>query len=408
MKHKKLFLSLLLIVGVVIVGVCLVFVPIQFNRLFERPTRGRCEIRLTRDILDRSLELGTQFLLNNQKPEGNFTYQYNWVHQIYTPGDNQVRQAGAMWGLALIYHDQPDAKVQAGLEKAMDFFVQHSTAAPDGRRYAVYPGDDIGKTGTVALCALTHIEYLRTPNPDVLPERLQIAQAHLDGYLEFLVSAQASDGRWHRHYDISDGRAIGISSPYYDGEALLALVKAAKYLGREDLRPLIIRAADVGYRYNVQEALQQHPDSNTTKGYYQWSSMAYFELATSGWQGTEKYGDYLIELADWMIDVHKTLMRSRNTAYAYEGIIPAYQMAVQRNDTLHIEKFACVIDTGLAKLTSWQVGGPLANKFIRMRQTDDPLAIGGVQNHHIEAPLRIDVTQHQMHAVILARRYVYR
>jgi len=36
------------------------------------------------------------------------------------------------------------------------------------------------------------------------------------------------------------------------------------------------------------------------------------------------------------------------------------------------------------------------------------LAIGGVQNHRRESPLRLDVTQHQMHAVILARRYVYK
>ena len=56
------------------------------------------------------------------------------------------------------------------------------------------------------------------------------------------------------------------------------------------------------------------PDSNTTKGYYQWSSMVYFELATSGWGKVNKYGDWLIELADWMIDTHRTLKRSRNTS----------------------------------------------------------------------------------------------
>lgn len=33
------------------------------------------------------------------------------------------------------------------------------------------------------------------------------------------------------------------------------------------------------------------------------------------------------------------------------------------------------------------------------------MAIGGVQNHRSESALRIDVTQHQMHAVVLARRY---
>ena len=94
--------------------------------------------------------------------------------------------------------------------------------------------------------------------------------------------------------------------------------------------------------------------------------MAFFELATSGWPDTEKYGDYVMELADWMIDVHKTLKRRRNTAYAYEGIIHAYELAVQRKETQRAEKYAQVIETGLRKLTSWQVGGPLANRFIRL------------------------------------------
>ena len=73
----------------------------------------------------------------------------------------------------------------------------------------------------------------------------------------------------------------------------------------------------------------------------------------------------------------------------------------------YIKKFACVIDTGLTKLTSWQVGSPTANWFIRRRPTQNPYAMGGIQNHAFESLLRIDVTQHQMHAVILARRYVY-
>jgi hypothetical protein len=40
-----------------------------------------------------------------------------------------------------------------------------------------------------------------------------------------------------------------------------------------------------------------------------------------------------------------------------------------------------------------------------MQPTDDEKAIGGVQNHRAMAPLRIDVAQHRIHAVILARRY---
>ncbi|MCZ6676096.1 MAG: hypothetical protein O7E52_02475 [Candidatus Poribacteria bacterium] len=363
---------------------------------------------LTREILDRSLELGAQFMLNHQKPEGNFDYEYDWVKKTYTPGIFQVRQAGAMWGLALIYHDQPDPKVGAAVARAMGFFEKHSKLTADGRRYVTYPGDKYGRTGTVALCALAHIDYLRAAKPHITEEKFQNYRQRLDEYIEFLVSARTEMGLWNSSYRFSDGYPFGGASPYFDGESLLALVKAAKYMGREDLKPIIIAAADAGYRYNIQEALRVDADSNTTKGYYQWSSMSFFELATSAWQGTEKYGNYVIELADWMIDVHETLRRTRNTAYAYEGIIHAYQLAVQRSDALHSEKFAYVIATGLKKLTSWQVGSPLMNTFIRHHLADDPLAIGGVQNHRREAPLRIDVVQHQMHAVILARRYVYK
>ena len=367
---------------------------------------------VNRAILDRSLELGTQFMLNHQKPEGNFTYVYDWVKKTYVSGDSQVRQAGAMWGLATIYNDAPNPEVGAAVENAMDFFARNSKLTPDGHRYIAYPGEKAGRMGTVALCALSHIDYLHAAKSQITEEKFQSYQQLLEEYLGFLVRARIQTGPkaglWHSRYSVSNGHPYGRPSSYFDGESLLALTKAAKYMEREDLQPIIIASADAGYHHNIQEALQEDPDSSITKGYYQWGSMVFFEIATSGWTNTKKYGDYVIDLANWMIDVHKTLKRRRNTAYAYEGIIPAYQLAMQRSDTKHIEKFAGVIEEGLTKLTSWQVGSPLMNRFIRKRPTDNPLAIGGVQNHRRESPLRIDVVQHQMHAVILARRYVYK
>jgi UDP-N-acetylmuramoyl-tripeptide--D-alanyl-D-alanine ligase len=403
-KTRKLLRYIALVVG--IAGFVTSFALLLLSCDFDRPEP------LTRTILNRSLELGTQFLLNHQKPEGNFTYIYDWVKKTYDPGDNQVRQAGAMWGLATIYQDAPNPEVGAAVEKAMDFFVRNSKLTPDGQRYVTYPGEGAGRIGTVALCALAHIDYLRTAKSRVSEEKFQNYRQLLEEYLEFLIRARMQTtpkaGLWHQSYSLSSGHPYGKPSPYFDGESLLALVKAAKYMGREDLQPIIIASADAGYHHNIQEALQEDPDSSTTKGYYQWSSMIFFEIATSGWSGTEKYGDYVIELANWMVDVHKTLKKTRNTAYAYEGIIHAYQLAVQRNDTEHIKKFAHVIETGLTKLTSWQIGSPLMNGFIRSQSTNNPLAIGGVQNHRRESLLRIDVAQHQMHAVILARRYVYK
>ncbi len=108
-----------------------------------------------------------------------------------------------------------------------------------------------------------------------------------------------------------------------------------------------------------------------------------------------------------MIDVHKTLKRSRNTGYAYEGIIPAYAIAKRNDDRDKMEKLRCTIDRGLSRLCSWQIGNPLANRYIRAREEHDARAIGGVQNHKKESTLRIDVAQHQMHAIIVARRHVW-
>ena len=84
-------------------------------------------------------------------------------------------------------------------------------------------------------------------------------------------------------------------------------------------------------------------------------------------------------------------------------------MAKARNLKATLNDLAYTIDTGLYKLTGWQVGGPLqhGNSFLLKYPTNDPLAVGGIMNHRERPPLRIDVTQHQMHAVILALKYVY-
>jgi hypothetical protein len=369
---------------------------------------GKCQRNLTRAVLDRSLDLGTDFMLAHQKPEGNFDYEYDWRKRTQSRGDNQVRQVGALWGLTLIYQDRPSKALEQAIETSLGFFAEHSKLSPSGGRCIVYPGDDKGATGTVALMALSLIDYLRALEAHQPDARREGYQKTLGEYLKQLVGAVNEQGLWFGSYKNEDCSPVDVHSPYSDGEALLALVKAAKYLGHRELEPTIRRTAGAGHLRNVERALKKEPDSDTTKGYYQWSSMAFFELATSGWPDTEHFGDYVLELAHWMVDVHQTLTRTRNTAYAYEGLIHAYELARRRNDTAAVHKLGCVIDIGLEHLISWQVGGPLATARTSGPGSQDRLARGGIQNSANEPGLRIDVTQHQMHATILARRYVYK
>jgi UDP-N-acetylmuramoyl-tripeptide--D-alanyl-D-alanine ligase len=414
-KDKIVFGAGILLIVVSAINIFLVLQSRHSMNIFKQskyrdcpPVPETCRTILTESVLERSLNLGKHYLLNSQNPDGSFIYMYNWITKRTKNEHSQVRQAGALWGLSLIYHNNPDAELARALQKGIEFFERNSNQSTDGKKWITFPEDLSGKTGTVALYALSLIDALRRPEflDDDFRESLE---SNLEKYLSFLVSLRTEDGLFYRSYTYDKGKGFGSSpSPYFDGETLLALTKAAKYLDRRELIPIILASADAMYTTHVDNALRVDPDSDKTKGFFQWGIMSFFELATSDWKDAKAYGHKAIDLANWMIDVHCTLSRSKNTAYAYEGIILARELARQNNDFFHVNKFTCVTDKGLRRLASWQVGGPMQNSYLRNRRYSmDKRAMGGVMNSKRDNHLRIDVTQHQMHAVILALRYIY-
>jgi hypothetical protein len=108
-----------------------------------------------------------------------------------------------------------------------------------------------------------------------------------------------------------------------------------------------------------------------------------------------------------MLDVHRPLERRGNTGYAMEGVISAYAVAAAIGDRAAQAKFREVAEKVLARLVTWQIGHPRANAFLQSHGAPDPQFVGGVLGAADDPRLRIDTTQHQMHAVILARRYLY-
>ena len=380
--------------------------PVSEKKALKANWRGdgeACGPGLSRGEADQSLALGRAFMLNNQWPAGNFAYEYDWRAKSDSKDDNEVRQAGATWGMGLMLHDAPDdAEVRDALLKALDFWDQQAVDEA-GRRYLFYKGAEKGSTGMIALVALAHIELLRS-GAELSPERRAKVQTDLTGLLATIRAQRADDGGFFSYYrkNLTPYRK---PNPYADGEAVLALTKAAKYTGHTERFDEVVGWVKKDYVRNVANARDKDPDSDTTKGYYQWSSMTWFELANSDVAGKGPWEDWLMELAVWMIDTHRTLKRTRNTSYAYEGIIPAYETARKKGDPREA-KFRCVIDQGMRKLTSWQLGHPLAVSYVSKADPADTRGRGGIQNIHNEPGLRIDVTQHQMHAVILHRRYV--
>jgi UDP-N-acetylmuramoyl-tripeptide--D-alanyl-D-alanine ligase len=358
--------------------------------------------RIPAEALDRAIAMNLEFLLNNQKAAGNFTYEYDFTRKRESEEDSSVRQAGALWGLCLLHRRTPSERTAQAIRKGLGFF-ERASVLRDGKRLIRYPGEDDCRTGTVALVALALIDFLRASTPPDASHRLQLEQ-----YLELLMSLRTPEGLFHGSCRLEDGRGSGEPSPYSDGETLLALVRAAKYLGLAKYQGPALASAEAMYSEHVVAALKRHPDSDQTKGFYQWGSMSFYELATSGWPNVEAYPRRVIDLAYWMIDVHRTLERGRNTGYAYEGLAHAWELARLANDRAAMEKIESVIQRGLARLLSWQVGNPSQNAYLRFHSTQDPRAVGGVMNGAADPKLRIDVTQHQSHATMLVREFLYR
>ena len=197
--------------------------------------------------------------------------------------------------------------------------------------------------------------------------------------------------------------------------------KAARQLGKTTLVPTIERAARAMAKTYTVGSWPDDIDSNQTKGFFQWGCMSFVEYYQAKWTDYELFGDVAISLGWWMDKTHRTLVRRRNHAYAVEGLIAAWRIADMRGDEKAATDLLYVLDRSLFKLSAWQIGGPLAkhNKYLAKYGKEDPMSKGGVMNaarrpkkprpvkQDVAHQLRIDVTQHQMHAVTMSLDHVY-
>jgi UDP-N-acetylmuramoyl-tripeptide--D-alanyl-D-alanine ligase len=361
---------------------------------------------LTRELLDQSLALGRQYFLNHQQVTGSFDYEYNIIKKKSPATRSEIRQTGTFWGVTLIHVDTPSPQTADAISRALKYYDFNSVRALDGRWLPRFAGTDFGKTGVAALLALALIDVVRAP--EIEPLVRDQAKRMLAATMKQLMMIQRPDKRFYLMYRYGNGKGFGKPSPYADGEVLLAMIRAARYAGYEDLKDDILKTAEALRHEYIISALAQNADSKLTKGFYQWGSMAFYEIHAAGWDEKDIYAKQTIKLAYWMIDVHQTLKRGRNTGYAYEGICSAWELARLLDDRQAMQKFSKVINTGLYKLTTWQVGSPIANQYLQSLKIDHPLATGGVMNTQSDPVIRCDTVQHQMHAVILARRWLYK
>jgi hypothetical protein len=220
-------------------------------------------------VLETSLEEARGFLIENQKPKGNFNYDYDWVLKKTDEKDNQVRQAGALWGLALLYQRSPSLDLKNDIEKGFDYFFRISVPGPQKGSLAIaYENYDYTSVGTVALLGLALIDYLRS-NPPISEADRKNSETKLDGYLKFLVAMQNDNGHFYSKFVLESKTKIEKPVPFYDGEGLLCLVKAAKYMNHTELIPVIQKLLPALTCDYLNPVLAGALKSDETKEFYQ-------------------------------------------------------------------------------------------------------------------------------------------
>lgn len=364
---------------------------------------------ITRTNLIQAIEMARAYYLNHQRVDGNFIYAMDISNGEVIEKDNQVRQAGALWGLACLNRDRFNEPNRRALLLGIDFFASRVAPLPNGEKCFIYPNDSTINTGTAALFALTLIEYLHGQQKFIDEKMRQKYTELLDIHLSFLRSMEMEDGSWAHNYNPETNLKPFNSSPYYDGEALLAYCKAARYLDRTDLMDRINNAIPKLIAKYTVKAWEKELESEEAKGFYQWGCMAFAEYVEAGWQPHAKLAsDAAYALSWWQIHSNQIEYRLGNTAYAVEGLIATYQIAKHNGDAAKQEKLKEVALRMMSSLMTWQYQGPFMRFNPALNQLKAyPGSDGGIVSSKGSTLVRIDTHQHQTHAMLLMLKHLF-
>ncbi|MBR6324420.1 MAG: hypothetical protein IKR62_05490, partial [Victivallales bacterium] len=351
---------------------------------------------LTREILMQSLEAARAYYLNQQKTDGNFKYLLDLSDGKTSDDDNQVRQAGAIWGLSCLNRDFFNEPTRRALLLGFDFFIRNIKTLPTGETVIVYPGEKNLNSGTVALFCLALTDFLAGQDKYLDQNTKDKYRRILFTHLQFLRTMELDDGSWSRAYELSSGIRKPVPSSYYDGEALLAYCKAARLYNRKDLiRRINFALPRLIHRYTVQ-TWQPDGDQDLTKGFYQWGSMAFAEYVEAGWEPHAKLAaDAAMALAWWQIDENQLEAKKANVAYAVEGLAATWRIARMTKREAEEKRLKSVIDNIMGKLILCQYKGPFMqyNPYLMSLKNVVPEAYGGITAAQNSPFVRIDNVQ---------------
>lgn len=191
-------------------------------RLIEAPTYKTLSHVEMRGVIND----GTNWLLTAQEENGHFAYEYVPYDGKYLNDDNIVRQGGALFSLGEVYRRQvkKDAKIEKGIEMAIEFFEGMSIEGKEkGKTFRCVANTEKSSTcklGSTALVVTGILGYVEG-KPAVQKKYKKL----IDDYTDYILLSQKDEGGFRHEYRLTKGFGEE-ESPFSNGEALLALVRA--------------------------------------------------------------------------------------------------------------------------------------------------------------------------------------
>lgn len=348
-----------------------------------------------RDSVIEARDLMGGWMIRALHDDGRMTYKYWPSRGEESEANNMIRQWMATVALTRLGYDRPDLGLHPLAHRNIRYNLDNHFYVDDDGLGAVADPDGAVKLGAVALAALALIEH---------PDRADFA-AEESALLRTVDHLWQDDGAF-RTFLVPPER--NDNQNFYPGEALLMW---AVLLREDGPDPELLERFMRSFRYYREWHLEE---GQRNPAFVPWHTQAYYEV----WRLThdEELADFIFEMNDWLLDVQQwddapyPDMRGRfydpsrpfgpphssSTGVYLEGLIDAYQLALELNESARAESYRVAIRRGLRSVMQLQFVDDVDTYYISRKDR----VIGGIRTTVYDNEIRVDNVQHNLMAVL--------
>ena len=338
---------------------------------------------------------GEKWAVAAQDENGHFGYEYLPFEDRYLRDDNMIRQAGTLFALSEVYKHKEDKDAATGkaIEKAISYFESLSVKGEkaDGDFWCIKNSErsNTCSLGSVSLALVGILNYV-----EAHPEKEAKYKKIIDKYLAYLLAAKFAGAGFSGSYRVGIG-FDSKESAFYNGEAMLALVRYYQYQSDEQVK----RVLDETFNYLSAKETFESP-------LYLWIMAALKDMQKL-WPN-EAYTTYASEFTARRLSEASARHRNQgNYCAPVEGLTSAYSVLKNSESPDYLAQLDNEIKFWLARTSYLQIseGNPyrlmIEGGIPQLKKVPNlPIAQGGFLTASAVNTQRIDFTQHCVSAYL--------